>query len=87
MRLVADRDGVLEINWTWLPFWLSVNPQLKDKIEKELRASVLVGGVTNTEADMDAMHDFIVSRFQDLFPSHKGLAEYLDAIKYIQEPS
>jgi hypothetical protein len=87
MRLVQVRDGVLEIRWTWLPFWLAVNPVMKQDLEKEIRDSVILGGVGPTAPDMDALHDFVVARLQKLFPSHPGLAEYLDGVKYIEEPS
>ena len=87
MRLVQDNQGSLEITWTWLPFWLATNPALKEQVERELRDGCLMGGVTNTPEDMDAMHDFVVRRLQELFPSHDGLAEYLDGLKFIREPS
>jgi hypothetical protein len=85
VRLVQDQDGVLEISWTWLPFWLAVNPKLKEQVEREMRDGCLMGGVTNSEEDMDALHDFVVMRLQELFPSYGGLSEYLDGLKYVQE--
>ena len=86
MRLVQDNHGSLEITWTWLPFWLATNPMLKEQVERELRDGTLVGGVTNSTEDMDAMHNYVVRRLQELFPSHDGLAEYLDGLKYVREP-
>jgi len=85
VKFVQDNDGCLEITWSWLPFWLAVNPKLKEQVERELRDGVLMGGVTNSPEDMDAMHDFVVRRLQELFPSHVGLAEYLDGLKYVRE--
>lgn len=87
MRLVQERDGVLEITWTWLPFWLAVNPKLKEQVEREMKDSCLMGGVTNSEEDMNGLHDFIASRLQELFPSHPGLDKYLDGLKHVTEAS
>lgn len=87
MRLVQVRDGVLEVRWTWLPYWLAVNPKLKSEVEREMRDAVLLGGVTAEEADLDGLHVFVRDRLQTLFPTFQGLALYLDAVTSVKEPT
>ena len=87
MRLVQVRDGVLEVRWTWMPFWLAVNPKMKQDLEQKVHDGVLMSGVSASEADLDALHDFLIQHLQGMFPSHQGLAEYLDGLKYVVEPS
>ena len=86
MRLVQIRDGALEIRWTWLPYWIAINPKLKTEIERELHDSVLLCGVSTSESDLDAMHDFVRERLVRLFSAFSGLDGYLDALKLIHEP-
>lgn len=86
MRLVQMRDGALEIRWTWLPFWLAVNPKLKTLVERELRDATLLCGVTTSTADLDAMHRWVVRRLSALFPAFPGLREHLDGLRLVSEP-
>jgi len=85
MRLVQIRDGALEVRWTWLPYWLAANPKVTGTIERELKDSVLLCGVTDSEADLDAMHKWVVRRIASLFPSFEGLDGYLDGIQAVKE--
>lgn len=87
MRLVQMRDGALEIRWTWLPYWLAVNPKLKTTVERELRDAVLLGGVTTSPADLDGCHDFVARRLSALFPAFPGLREHLDGLRLVLEPT
>jgi hypothetical protein len=86
MRLVQLRDGALEIRWTWLPYWLAVNPKLKTLVEREMRDAALLGGVTTSEADLDGLHDFVLRRLSALFPAFPGLREHLDGLRLVKEP-
>ena len=83
MRLVQDNEGVLEVSWMWLPFWLAVHPHMKNELERDMREAGLLNRITNAEEDMDAMHVFVRDRLQELFPHIEGLAEYLDGMKYV----
>lgn len=86
MRLIHLRDGALELRWTWLPYWLAVNPKLKTLVERELHDAVLLCGVTTSVADLDAMHDWVRERLCGLFPDFPGLREHLDGLRHISEP-
>lgn len=83
MLLVADRDGVLEVNWSWLPFWLAINPYVKTILEVELKEFSLQNQMTNAEGDMLRLHTFLVRRIAETFPDHKGLDLYLSAISFV----
>lgn len=87
MRLVQLRDGALEIRWTWLPYWLAVNPRLKQTVEREMRDASLLCGATTSEADLDGLHEFVLRRLHQLFPAFPGLREHLDSLRLVQEPS
>lgn len=87
MRLVQLRDGALEIRWTWLPYWLAVNPRLKQTVEREMRDASLLCGVTTSPADLDGLHAFVARRLQELFPAFPGLRAFLDAIRAVEEPT
>lgn len=86
MRLIHLRDGALEIRWTWLPYWLAVNPKLKTLVERELHDAVLLCGVTTSDRDLDAMHDWVRDRLCALFPAFQGLGAYLDGLRHLAEP-
>ena len=80
------REGRLEVRWTWLPYWLAVNPKLVLVIEREMRDRVLLGGVTTSEKDLDALHDFVRDRLQQQF-KFPGLDKLLDALRSVEEPA
>lgn len=84
MRLVHVHGGVLQIRWTWLPFWLAVHPQLMADVDRELRDCVLLGGVTTAEEDLEAMHEFVIRRVEAHFPAFEGLGTYLRGVCSIQ---
>ena len=87
MRLVQIRDEALEVRWTWLPYWLAVNPKLKAEVEREMRDAVLLGGVTTSPEDLDGLHSFVRDRLCRLFPAFPGLSQYLDALRAVEEPT
>jgi hypothetical protein len=86
MKLVQVQHGVLEIRWPWLPFWLAVNPRMKTELEQQLQTGVLLGGITDSLEDEQLLHDWLCRRLAEMFPDHRGLGLYLDAVKYIEEP-
>ncbi len=90
MRLVSVQKGVLHIQWQWLPCWLALNPLTKDVVAQELMDRVLLGGVTTSEEDLDAMSQWVKERFCALFPAFDGLGDYLEALRHVrqaEEPS
>jgi hypothetical protein len=87
MRLVQYTEGALEIRWTWLPYWIAVNPKLVQGVEVALRDAVLVNGLTTSPEDLDRMHSFVVRRLCALFPGFVGLETYLESVSSVQEPT
>lgn len=87
MRLVHLRDGVLEIRWTWLPYWLAVNPRLKTELERQLKDVVLLNGATTSESDLDALHSWLLRKLHGMFPDFVGLEVYLGSLKAVEEPA
>lgn len=85
MRLVQFREGMLEIRWTWMPYWLAVNPKLVSSVEVDLADVVVINGLTNSEDDLQRMHVFVVKRLCKLFKGFKGLDTYLDALGGVEE--
>lgn len=84
MRIVELIDGAFEIRWTWLPFWLATNPKLRISLEGELTSIIAMSGLTDSEADLDALHAHVVRRLQELFPGITGLDAFLDGMKAIE---
>lgn len=84
MRAVELIDGAFEVRWTWLPFWVAVNPKLKTQLEGEMKALVALNGVTDSEEDLLKMHKHLLQRLSELFPEIDGLSEYLDALRYVR---
>lgn len=83
MRYVHLVDGAFELRWTWLPFWLATNPRLRVSLEGELKTLVLLNGVTDAEADLTALDNYIFRRLQEMFPEVKGLGQYLEGLHQV----
>lgn len=83
MRLVVESDGVVEVRWTWLPFWLAMNPEFVAKLERELRARVVVGEPLTPEL-LDSWHATVVDTIEKSFPNFTGLRAFFDALKEVQ---
>lgn len=86
MRLVTvdDSGKELMLNYMWLPTWIGINNPLKKRLEDELKP-VLMGKVINDKL-LDEAHDLTVDFFVKSFPKLPGLRDYLDALKFVQEP-
>lgn len=80
MRFVQFTDGVLELNFMWLPTWLGMNAKFKRELEKEL-ADKFRG---RTTAEMDAIHEEVIDYIIEKYPL-PGLRDYLDGIKFVDE--
>lgn len=82
MRLVVSpEDGVVELNYTWLPVWIGINTSLKNDLEKAIGDQLV--GKPLTEESLDEAHDMVVDFFVQRFPQMKGLRDYLDALKFV----
>lgn len=83
MRFVDLVDGALELRWTWLPYWMSINPVLVKEVEEEIFDLVKLNGTTNSEEDLDAVHRKACKLLADRFPAFPGLFSYLVGLKCV----
>lgn len=84
MRIVELVDGAFELRWTWLPFWLATNPKLKQTLEGEMKTLVALNGVTDSDEDLELMHQHIVRRLRESFPDVRGLDTYLEGLRNVE---
>lgn len=84
MRIVDLIDGAFEVRWMWLPFWLATNPKLRVALEGELKTIVALNALTDTAADLDALHNHVVRRIEELHPGMRGLQQFLDGMRSIE---
>lgn len=73
MRLVKLREGVLELQWTWLPYWIGCQPGIRAAVERRLQDSVVAG----TEPDLEELSAVALTELKQRFPA---AAPVLDAI-------
>lgn len=83
MLLVVPTDhNTVEVNFMWLPSWLSFNKSTMDRLNKVV-AEYLVGK-SMTEEYLKAAHDLVVKEIATMHPHFKGIDDYLDALKFVR---
>lgn len=83
MRAVTyEGDGVLSLNYMWLPTFIGLNAILKTQMERDLHDQLK--GLSSSDADLDRAHDAVVAYLVQRFSDVRGLDLYLDALKYIE---
>jgi len=84
MRLVHDvGDGVVELNYMWLPTFIGMNKAVKDKIQEKIGA-MFVREVLD-DSSLAKMHEAVIQALVNEFPGIPGLEEYLRAIEHVRE--
>lgn len=84
MRAVVHvGQGVVELNYMWLPTAIGMNALLKQDIEKHLADKL--HGLPLDEYGLDKAHDIVVEYLEQKFPEVGGLARFLDAMKYLEQ--
>jgi len=84
MRVIVVTDpGVVELNWMWLPTWIGMNANLKEKIEKEFKEKV--EGKSLTEETLDEIHEELLNYLDETL-NVEGLFDYLDGLKFVTSP-
>lgn len=74
-------NGVVELNYMWLPTWIGQNTALKAELEKKLKEDVVGRGVT--EELLDDLHDAVINYLTEKYPI-EGLFDYLDGLKFVE---
>jgi hypothetical protein len=74
-------EGVVEVNWLWLPSCIGINTVIQREIESSLAKSVQ--GMELTEKSLDDIHTMVVTFLCQRFSHIEGLNLYLDALKFV----
>lgn len=82
MRLVVVVDGLPELSWTWLPWWMAQSPALKRDVERVIGDALLLNGMILDDSGLDRLSAF-VSKTLCRFFKIKGLGTYLDGLKAV----
>jgi len=80
--IVRTADGIIELNYIWLPTWIGMNAKLKKELEDRLKGKI--EGMPITEATMDDMNDMVIDELVAINPAVDGLRDYLDGLKYVR---
>lgn len=87
MTYVDIVEGALEIRWTWLPYWLAINPTLIRELEEEIFDIAKLNGTTNSEEDLLKLHNKFCELLANRFPAFPGLAQFLQGFHAISPPA
>lgn len=80
--VVLLEQGVVELNYMWLPTFIGMNTVLKQEMEKDL--SEKLKGLTLDDKGLNRAHSIVVEYLSAKFPEVKGLSRFLDAMKFIE---
>jgi hypothetical protein len=80
--VIKVAPGEVELNYMWLPTWIGINNQFKERLEKEL-ASKIEGRPLN-DTTLDDVNDMVLD-FIDKEFSLTGLRDYLDGLKFVED--
>lgn len=83
MRLVDMVDGALEVRWTWLPYWMAINPVVVREVEEEIFDTVKLNGTTNSDADLDLLHARACEVLAKKYSAFSGLSDYLKGLTQV----
>lgn len=82
MRAVVHvDDGVVEVNYMWLPTWIGLNSGLLKEIGAHMQSKA--AGLPLNDTTMQALHDALIDFLCVRYPSIKGLKAYLDGLLHI----
>jgi hypothetical protein len=84
MRFAELIDGALEIRWTWLPYWIAINPALIREVEEEVFDAVKLNGATNSASDMNALHKLTCEAIGRRLPTFTGLSVFLEGLAQVR---
>jgi hypothetical protein len=80
--VVITGRGEVELNYMWLPTCIGMNSVLKAEMEKALADKVV--GIPLDEQGLEKVDEIVIEYLESKFPGVKGLANYLDALKFIE---
>ncbi len=80
--VVRTKEGVLELNYMWLPTWIGMNATLKKSVEDKLTDRIV--GMEMTEESLDLIDALVIDCLLSMVPHVDGLRDYLEGLKFIQ---
>jgi len=79
--VVRTQEGVLELNYMWMPTWIGMNSIIKSALEKALSEKII--GMTMDEDSLNKIDDMVID-FLTEYNSHvQGLREFLKGLKFV----
>lgn len=79
LLVVSTDEGTMEVNYSWLPTWIGMNPTLTSEIGRDL-AHRFIGRPVD-DALLEEAHVAVVEWLQDRYQAVHGLDEYLNSVR------
>ncbi len=79
--VVRTQEGVLELNYMWLPTWIGMNGILKKQLEVELGEKIV--GLEMTDDALDLIDQTVIDYLVEQNPHIEGLKDFLDGLKFV----
>lgn len=76
------QDGVLELNWMWLPTWLGMNNDFKAGLESHIRGLKL--DAHDPDHLLWQVHMKVIDYIEEKFTDLEGLRFYLEAVSQVE---
>lgn len=80
--VVPTYEGVLELNWTWLPSFMGLDASLRETLRLHL-AGKYEGRAMSDETLQEA-HADVVAFLKDRYPALLGLDRFFDALQHVE---
>jgi hypothetical protein len=81
--VVVTGPGRVELNWTWLPYFISQDTRWKQTIDDKIQP--LIVGKPLTNELLDLVHEKVLDLICERHPVIEGLRDYIDSLKYIRD--
>lgn len=79
--VVPTEDGILEVNYMWLPTFIGMNNQLKKEMEEAIKDKI--EGKVLSEELLNEADNLVIEYLEKKFVTIEGLRDYLNGLKFI----
>lgn len=79
--IIHEGNGIITLNYMWLPTWLGMNSVAKKQIESKLAETFK--GRYITDEELDKMDAEVIDVIVGMFKGFTGLKDYLDGLKFV----
>jgi len=79
--VVRTQEGVLELNYMWLPTWIGMNSIVKADLERALGESIV--GMEMSDDTLNKVNDMVIDHLVKTNEHIEGLGDYLDGLKFV----